>query len=120
MTSRGRGEGQFPKGQQCCADKAGVSIPLALSGYGAEQGAEAQGTAVSLKTTEWFKKSTWKTQSPQRLGSENNQVIEEKLFNMTTIPCSRCCLSEFGFNRTEFLTGSSESLGVPYMGFRSL
>lgn len=30
VTSRGREEGQFPK-EECCADKAGVSIPLSLS-----------------------------------------------------------------------------------------
>lgn len=52
MTSKARGEGQVPKEPQCCADKAGASIPLALSGDGAQQWAEAQETAVSLKTTE--------------------------------------------------------------------
>lgn len=106
MTSRGRGEGQFPK-EECRADKAGVSIPLSLSGDGAEQWAEDQEAAVSLKTAEWFKESTWKTQSPQRLGNENNRVVVENSLSVMTIPRSGCCPSEFGFRRTKFLIGSS-------------
>lgn len=106
MTSRGRGEGQFPK-EECYADKAGVSIPLSLSGDGAEQWAEDQEPTVSLKTAKWFKESTWKTQSPQRLGNESNWVVEENSLSMMMIPCSGCCPSEFGFSRTKFLIGIS-------------
>lgn len=107
MTCTGGGEGQFSKEQECCADKAGVSIPLALSGDRAEQWAEGQEAVVSLKTSQWFEESTWKTQSSQRLGDENNGVIEEKLLSLTSMLCSGCCPSESGFSRTEFLVGSS-------------
>lgn len=74
---------------------------------GAEQWEEDQEPVVSLKTAVWFKESTWKTQSPQRLGNENNQAVEENALSMTMIPCSGCCPSEFGFSRTTFLIGSS-------------
>lgn len=90
MTFRSGGEGHFSKEQECCADKAGVCIPLTLSGDWAEQWADKQETVVSLKTTQWFKESMWKTQSPQRPGDENNCVIEEKLLSLTTMLCSGC------------------------------
>lgn len=46
-----------------------------------------------MKTTQWFKESTWKTQSPQRPGDENNYMIEEKLLGLMTVLCSGCSFS---------------------------
>lgn len=42
------GAGRVPKEQECCADRAGVSVPVALSEDRAEQ--RAEGPAVSQKT----------------------------------------------------------------------
>lgn len=65
MTSGSGGEGQFSKEQECCADKAGVCIPLALSGDWAEQWADNQETVVSMKTTQWFRRARGKPVSTE-------------------------------------------------------
>ena len=97
VISRGGGQGRFPKDQECCADKAGVSIPFTLL-EAVRAAGRGLGDWFPCKPSSDSRRAHIKQEQPSD-GGKAAQSDDDAVLRLLSF--------WFGFSRTMFLIRSS-------------